>query len=189
MKKALYACLILATILACDKNDDDSPPPPVEKDVVDLFPANNEISGWTRYLEMRVATNETELEAMIDGEAPLFINRGFEKGADQKYTGSAGTAVDTLTIFICDMGDSANAHGIYGDRPHEMDTPWTGDNPGNEARIDETLLFAWDIEFWDGRYYCQVTIRDENKTEASRNIAKSFALNVSYEIRDTTSTD
>jgi len=188
MKKLLCASLILVAFFACKKTDDDDPPPPpADKDVVDLFPTNNEISGWTRYMTMRVAVNETELEAMIDGAAVAFINRGFVKGADQKYTGDAGGATDTLTLFICDMGDTANAHGIYDDLAQPTDTPWTGDNPGDEARIDENLLFAWDIEFRDGEFYCEVSIEDENKTEASKNVAKLFALNVSQAIRDTTS--
>lgn len=186
MRKLLCAGLIVVAFLACPKKDDDNPPP-VEKDVVDLFPTNSEISSWTRYLAMRVAVNETELEAMIDGAAPLFVNRGFVKGADQEYTGDVAGVTDTLTLFICDMDDTANAHGVYNDIPHEIHTPWTGDNPGNEARIDENILFGWDIEFWDGEFYCEVSIKDENKTDASLNIAKLFSLNVSQAIRDTAS--
>jgi hypothetical protein len=192
MRKIFCLSLLLALFLACAKNDDGDdppPPPPQEKDVVDLFPADNEISGWTRYSTMRTASNETELEAMIDGAAPIFINRGFVKGADQKYVGDVLGVTDTLTLFICDMDDTLGADGVYEDIPHEMHTPWDSTSPpwpGREARIDENLLFAWDIEFWGDKFYCEVTIKDENKTDASKNVAKLFCLNVSQAIYDTT---
>ena len=64
-----------------------------------------------------------------------------------------------------------------------METPWTGDNAGTEARIDESLLFDYRIDLRDSKFYVSIDIAD--KSDAGLSIAKLFARNVSSAIRDT----
>jgi hypothetical protein len=155
------------------------------KDVVDLMPLDNEISGWTRKGEMDIAENDAQLYDLIDGEGQVFIDHGFVKFARQWYQGDVSGTTRELQLRIFDMGDTANAKDVYDAVGTGAETPWDDNNAGVEARIDETLLFDYKIDFWDDRFYAWITIYEE-KTQAGLNITKLFALNVSDAIRDTT---
>ncbi len=168
---------LLFLLAACPKEDEQSEP----KDVVDLVPTDNEISGWSRAGEMSVAENETQLYALIDGEAVIYVENGFVKCAFQDYQGEVSGVLRNLELRIFDMGDTTNAKNVYHDSRVESgaETPWTEQgHAGVEARIDETSLFDYKIEFWQDRFYVWITIREE-KTPAGLNTAKLFALNVS----------
>jgi hypothetical protein len=83
------------------------------------------------------------------------------------------------------MGNSMNAQAVYHDSRIETGAErlWTeAGHAGTEARIDETLLFDYRIDFWEERFYVEIIIYDE-KTPAGLNIAKLFAINVSETIR------
>jgi len=83
------------------------------------------------------------------------------------------------------MGDTTNARAVYHDSRIETgaETPWIeAGHAGAEARIDETLLFDYRIDFWEDRFYVEVVIFEE-KTPQGLNIAKLFALNISEAIR------
>lgn len=177
MKKLLLLGLIfLFTFCATETQEG-------QKDVVELLPTDGEISGWTRSGGMQVANNETELFGLIDGEGQVYVDNGFVKCAFQTYTGDiAGTSID-LALRIFDMGNTTNAKNVYDDVGTGQETPWTDNHAGVEARIDETLLFDYKIDFWDDRFYVWITIY-ENKTQAALDVAKLFALNVSEAIRE-----
>jgi hypothetical protein len=182
MKKLLRLSLILAIFLACPKKNGDTPP----KDAVDLLPADNEISGWTKSSALQIAENATQLFDLIDGEGQIYVDDGFVKSAFQKYSGDISGATVELELRVFDMTDTANANKVYHDVATGTETPWTDQAPGQEARIDESGLFSYRLDFWDDKFYAWVTIND--KTAPGLDIAKLFCLNVSQAIRDTAST-
>lgn len=182
MKKMLIVILTGALFLACPKKDENNPPPP--KDVTDVMPTDNEISGWTKSSALQIAENATQLFALIDGEGQTYVDDGFVKCAFQKYSGDiSGTPVE-LELRIFDMGDTTNARKIYHDVAIGTEIPWIDQAPGVEARIYDPGMFSYRADFWDDKFYAWVTINDH--TDPGLNVAKLFALNVSQAIRDTT---
>jgi hypothetical protein len=162
--------------LACTESEG-----PTVSDVVDLVPIDNEISGWVRTGDMDVAENETQLYAFIDGEGVVYVDNGFVKSAFQEYQGEVTGNLRSIRLRIFDLGDTTNARAVYHDSRIETgtETPWTeAGHAGIEARIDETLLFDYRIDFWSSRFYAEIIIHEE-KTPQGLNIAKLFALNVS----------
>ena len=153
-------------------------------DVVTLVPGDNVISGWTRNAALTVCETGTQLLALIDGEGQTYVDNGFAKSAFQTYTGTVGSNVVSLNLRVFDMTDTTHAAAVYAAVSTGVETPWTGDNAGTEARIDESLLFDYRIDLRDGRFYVSIDIAD--KSDAGLSIAKLFARNVSSAIRDTT---
>jgi hypothetical protein len=177
MKNVLAFCVALFC-LTCTKPTNE----PV--DVVTLVPGDNEISGWTRSSAMQVAETGTQLEAIVDGEAVPYSDNHFAKCAFQNYTGDVGGSQVELDLRVFDMADTTNAKNVYAAVAAGTEVPWTGDNPGVEARTDESFLFAYRVEFRDSRFYYRADIMD--KSTAAQDVAKLFARNVSSAIRDTT---
>jgi hypothetical protein len=177
MKNVLAFCVALLC-LNCTKPTNE----PV--DVVTLVPGDNEISGWTRSSAMQVAETGTQLEAIVDGEAVPYSDNHFAKCAFQNYTGDVGGSQVELDLRVFDMADTTNAKNVYAAVAAGTEVPWTGDNPGVEARTDESFLFAYRVEFRDSRFYYRADIMD--KSTAAQDVAKLFARNVSSAIRDTT---
>ena len=164
--------------------DSTEPAPEQPRDVVILVPADNEIGGWTRSGAMQTAETPTQLEAIIDGEAIPYENNHFVKCAFQNFSGDIGGSAVELDLRIFDMGDTTNARNVYAEVAAGTEVPWTGDNPGVEARTDESFLFAYRVEFRDSRYYFRADIMD--KSTAAQDVVKLFARNVAAAIRDTT---
>jgi hypothetical protein len=154
------------------------------KDVTDLVPGDNEVQGWSRTSAMQVAETPTQLEALIDGESVPYENNHFVKCAFQNYSGDIGGTQVELDLRIFDMGDTTNAKNVYAEVAAGTEVPWTGDNPGVEARTDESFLFAYRVEFRDARFYFRADIME--KSTSAQDVAKLFARNVSAAIRDTT---
>jgi len=174
--RILLACCAALACLSCE-------PPTIEPvDVVTLAPTDNEISGWMRSTPMQVAETGTQLEAIIDGEAVPYEDNHFAKCAFQNYTGDIGGTQVELNLRVFDMADTANAKNVYAAVKAGTEVPWTGDNPGVEARTDESFLFAYRVEFRDGRFYFRADVMD--KSVAAQDVAKLFARNVSSAIRD-----
>jgi hypothetical protein len=148
------------------------------KDLVDLMPTDNEISNWARSGTMSTAENETQLCALIDGAAPLYTDNGFVKCAFQDYKSST----DSLEVRIYDQTDSTGAKNVYHNTASGTGTPWTTDPAGTEARIDETLLFDYRIDFRQDKFFVSITIY--NKTQSALDVAKFFAQNISSAITE-----
>ena len=149
-------------------------------DVATLVPGDNEISGWTRSSAMQVAETGTQLEAIIDGEAVPYEDNHFAKCAFQNYTGDIGGTQVELDLRVFDMADTTNVKNVYAAVAAGTEVPWSGDNPGVEARTDESFLFAYRVEFRDGRFFFRADIMD--KSAAAQDVAKLFARNVSSAI-------
>jgi len=157
------------------KVDSTEPAPTQPKDVVELVPLSDEISGWTRTGNMDVCETPDQLYALIDGEGQPYIDNGFLKCAFQSYTGNVAGNPIQLDLRIFDQTDSTHCSATFDAVATGSEIPWTGDNPGREARIEQSL-FAYKVDFWDGRYYVWVTI--QNNTEAGLSVAKLIAMNV-----------
>lgn len=169
MKRILTVFLVLLCI-ACDKD-----PAPQPKDVVELVPLSDEISGWTRTGDMSVCETDEQLYALIDGEGQPYIDNNFAKCAFQGYSGEVGGSTVALDLRIFDMADTTNCRAVYAAVATGGEVPWTGDNPGTEARIEQSL-FACRVDFWSGRFYAWFTIQDNS--DAGIAVAKLFAKNV-----------
>lgn len=175
-KLALFFITVLCIVCTGPTNE------PV--DVVTLVPGDNEISGWTRDAALTICETGTQLLALIDGEGQSYVDNGFAKSAFQTYTGTVGSNIVSLKLRVFDMTDTTHAAAVYTAVSTGVETPWTGDNAGTEARIDESLLFDYRIDLRDSRFYVSIDIAD--KSDAGLSIAKLFARNVSSAIRDTT---
>jgi hypothetical protein len=181
MKKILFLS-ILFFFFACPKSETTLE----EKDVVDLLPLDNEISGWTRSSATEIAENETQLWDLIDGAGQVYIDCGFVKCAFQTYAGTITGPVE-LQFRIFDMGDTSNAKDVYDELSTGSEIPWTDNHAGVEARyelITGIVSNYYELDFWDDKFYTWIEINDGE--QAALDVAKIFALNVSDAIRDTT---
>lgn len=142
-----------------------------------LLPVDNEISGWGTLGSYIEADDYQSLYDIIDGGAQIFIDNGFESGVFQVYTGSIGGGSD-VTVRIYDQGSEANARTVYDKVAAGIDIPWNG--AGTEARIDESALASYTIEFCQQNFFVQVII--EQKTDESLSIAELFATHISQKI-------
>ena len=151
--------------------------------VIDLLPQDNEISGWVRDGAYKLATNYQELYDIIDGEAQVYVDHGFVEAVFQDYKGTIGQEEVSLEVRIFDMGASSNAKDVYDAVGTGGETPWNDPNhAGEEARIDETQLFSYSIDFWKDRFFSRVTIKKKNDEALS--VAKTFCINISDAIGD-----
>jgi hypothetical protein len=166
------------------KADSTAAVPVKPRDCVDLVPTGNEISGWSRSGNMAVCENQTQLFDLIDGEAQTYVDNGFVKSAFQDFGGTVSGNPVTLKLRVFDMGDTAHARGVFVAAATGSETPWTGDNPGAEARIDESLLFDYRIDYRSSKFYVSVDIAD--KSDAGLSIARLFSFNIDGAIKDTT---
>jgi len=179
MIRILLIFVTTLLFLACTEEEG-----PTVIDVVDLVPASNEISGWMRDGNMDVAENETQLYQLINGAGVVFVDHGFVKSAFQEYTGEVSGNLRSIRLRIFDLGDTTNARAVYHDSRIEtgLETPWTeAGHAGTEARIDNSSLYDYRIDFWKDRFYVEIVIFEE-QTLQGLNIAKLFALNVSEAI-------
>ncbi|HEC77626.1 MAG TPA: hypothetical protein ENI34_00605 [candidate division WOR-3 bacterium] len=180
--KKLLVFLILLLVVFCTKEETQIEP----KDVVELVPLDNEISGWTRSSAMEIAENETQLYDIIDGAGQVYIDNNFVKFVRQFYEGDISGAV-TIELHIADMNDTVNAKNVYDDQATGNEIPWTNDNAGVEARYKLVTGIAvnyYELDFWDDKFYSWIYIGDDS--DAALDVAKLFALNISEAIRDTT---
>jgi hypothetical protein len=145
----------------------------------DMLPYDNDISGWIRLGTYDEANDYDGLYDLIDGGAEVFIDNGFVSAAFQIYNNceeSVCTAPVHLRIY--DQGNEANAQAVYDKAATGIGIPWDG--AGAEARVDESGLASYMVEFWRRSFFVQVIIED--RTEEALSIAKLFASHVSREI-------
>jgi hypothetical protein len=142
---------------------------------VDLLPDDDDISGWTRVGTYDEASDYDALYELINGDAEIFIDNGFVSAAFQEYT-SGGLGVE---LRIYDQGSGTNAIAVYDIVATGIGIAWDG--AGTEARIDESGLASYTVEFWQRNFFVQVIV--EEKTDEALNTAKLFASDVSSEIR------
>lgn len=146
-----------------------------------LLPDNNDISGWETIGAYEEANDYDSLYDLIDGGAEVFIDNGFVSAAFQIYQNCAGGACSDVQIHvrIYDQGSEANAKATYNKVFTGIGVSWN--ETGQEARIDESGLASYSVEFWKRNMYVQVVI--EEKSDEALNIAKLFASHISSQIR------
>lgn len=179
MKGFLVLCF-LCVLFGCGGNDSDETKSLLNP--IDLIPRDNEISGWARLGTYDEANDYDSLYAVIDGGAQVFIDNGFVSAVFQQYkcvSSSSECATALVSLRIYDQGSEENAQKVYDTVATGIGTPWNG--AGTEARIDESAIASYTIEFWRKNFYVQVIIDD--KSDEALNIAKLFASHVSGKIR------
>jgi len=146
----------------------------------DMLPEDNDISGWAGLGAYEEANDYDGLYDLINGGAEVFIDNGFVSAAFHVYENCIGEVCSTALVHlrIYDQGTEDNAVATYDKVATGIGIPWDG--AGMEARIDESGLASYTVEFWQRSFFVQVII--EEKTDEALNIAKLFASHVSSEI-------
>ena len=146
----------------------------------DLLPDDNDISGGESVGVYDEANDYDALYDLINGGAELYIDNGFVSAAFQIYIACVGGACSDVPVHvrIYDQGTEANAVAVYDRIATGIGIPWNG--AGVEARVDESGLATYTIEFWQRNLFVQVLI--EEKSDDALNIAKLFASHISKKI-------
>jgi len=146
----------------------------------DLLPALGAFTGWTKG-DFAQMDNYTELYAVIDGGAEIYVQHGFVEGVKQVYNGSISGSAADLDLYVYDQGSETNCAALLDETeiiPNAM-TAWnTGNAKVEEAYLDETLPFDIVIKLRADRFYVQVRVDKGNDDAAAKNVAQSFALAV-----------
>jgi len=171
----LYIFIILA-ICSCSSDKTDSQNGGILSPI-ELLPADEEISGWYALGVYDEADDYESLYYIIDGGAQVFIDNGFLTGIFQIYVSSTGFGSE-ITLRIYDQGNEKNAKAVYDKIATGIGIPWNG--AGTDARIDESALASYTIEFWQKNFFVQVII--QQKTDVALNIAEIFASHISKKI-------
>jgi len=171
-----WILLIIIALCGCGEDSGDSDGTSLLTPTY-LLPDDNEISGWEGIDAHQEANDLDSLYELINGGAEIFIDNGFISAAFQTYNSCIGGVCSTapVQLRIYDQGDSANSLAVYNRVGSGIGIPWDG--AGTEARIDESALAAYTIEFWKSNFFVQVVIED--KTDEALNIAKLFASQIS----------
>ena len=146
-----------------------------------LLPDDDEISGWKILGAYEEANDYDSLYALINGGAEIFIDNGFISSVFQIYQRCVdGVCLGALlNLRIYDQANETNAKTTYDKVSTGISIPWKG--AGTEARIDESGLASYMVEFWQRNFFVQVII--EEKSDDSLNIVKLFASHIASKIR------
>jgi hypothetical protein len=118
----------------------DSPAEPAA-----LLPGSDDLPGWVRSTEPEVFDADTLYE-YINGQAPLFLDYGFQDVATAEYTGTADDR--SLVVDIYRMVGSAEAFGIFAAERTPGDLPA---DVGVDGYVGSNVL-----NFWKGPYYVKL---------------------------------
>ena len=190
MKKTLNIALILSilcgfclTISSCE--EEESPNGgngnPSLAVPADFLPTNEDIDGWDTSGEMIEMQDGPELTDVINGGAEIYIEHGFVEGVHQNYTGTIQGLNKQLTIKIYDMGNSDDCTALFSDSRiiPPVNSPM---NFGDEGRLDEGLLFAYNLEFRSGKYYVRLELDKSGVESEALSVIQIFASEVEYNI-------
>jgi len=146
--------------------------------VLDLRVGDQEVPGWilgTGPGDLQEAWDYPSLYLIIDGGAELYIEYNFQYAVQQLYYRQISGLDSNLTLWITDQGTPEDAQGLYNDPLFAPPFTTPVDTIGEEARLDEGLLFDWSLEFWRDRYYVNVIIGKEHDPEEALQAAATFA--------------
>lgn len=171
----LSSLVISLLLLGCKEPSGSSDDPTAEG----LLPKENEVSGWVfdtdSLCNEGTANDQQSLFDIIDGGALEYTNRGFVEGAYKGYNdGSYGICVE-----IYNQGSSANALSVYQAMEDGVYMPVS--SLGSNARLDTALLFNYEIELAEDKFFVRLTTVDI-KTEQYKQAAISIAQNIVSEI-------
>jgi hypothetical protein len=122
-------------------------------DITTLFPASNEITGWTTSAAVAVYDTHT-VWGPYDGGAIPFVDNDMQYMGVQTYTNNG----NEVQIQLYDQGSAANARIIYGIKKSEFATYETVAGLGDSARADKLSgMFTYTFEFLRGQYYATIS--------------------------------
>ena len=145
---------------------------------INLLPMDDEISGWKRSERVLQASKEEEFYKLFNGGAVLYIKHGVKFFVGQSYKGPKGL---DLEVYIFYHGSSQNVQNLYGD---PFNKPTSGKeiaHLGEKARIDESAVFCYGVEFIQEGFFVRVIIQD--RTEEGLNVALKFARMIANRIK------
>lgn len=178
--RLIFTLSAIALLVGCSE---DNPQKTATLQPADLLPASGEISGWDKVTGPGngEASDPPSLLNLIDGGAEIYIEYGFVEGVIQDYQGTIGSESSTLVLWIFDQGSAANAEELFDDERLNFSnlTPW---DQGDEAVIDETLLFQIAIHLRAERFYLRVIIDKNDDEVTALATAQDFALAVVEDI-------
>lgn len=172
----LFICLIVLIIISgCAEESEDSDRAMLAP--ADLLPDDYDISAWRKLNIYDEANDFDGLHDFIGSEAGMFVDEGFASAVFQWYEECINDVCSLVKIHLSvyDQGDSENAMAVYERVDKGVSVPWDG--AGTEARIDESKLEEYVVEFWQRNFFIQVGI--EEKSDKSLNVAKLFASHIS----------
>ncbi len=143
----------------------------------DLLPKDGEVHGWTRSGAVRSASDAEGLYDLINGAADFYIGHNFKALAGQTYEGSQGWL---LEVEIYDVGEPAHARALYRDPKVARTSNRSLKNVDTEARVDESRVLDYGVEFRKGRFFVRVVVFE--KGEDALNAAVLFAAHISRRI-------
>jgi hypothetical protein len=185
LAKITFAVLLVACIASCSNNEENGGNGEGTIFPWDLFPGDNEISGWVKDGAAETATTTQELWDLINGEGQVYIDHGFSSCGRQVYDGSlSGSPVEIHYLYIYDQGTDSNAVDVYNDPRSGLGSPWTDDPAGTEARINDTGLDSYTIDFYQSKYFVKITIMRKNNE--ALDVIKLFCHNISDKMPSST---
>lgn len=177
MKNLLLGLFIVFNFISCTKSESTEPEVVT---VQDLLPKNEEITGWSNGTDSWYATNNDDLNAAINGEAPIYTNNGFVEAIKQSYEGIVLGNSALINIRIFDQGNSSNSKAVFDEITLQLSNPinWSASS-GTETKIERFQL-SQKIIFWNSKYYvfCSISMGSDE----ALNVLKTFANNVDSKI-------
>jgi hypothetical protein len=143
--------------------------------ILDMLPADREVGDWARSGQARLISEESGLYQQIDGAAPKYIDRGWQRSVYVEYRQGSRS----IQVAIHDMGDEANAENLYNYDlpPAREEVPLAvPDDPGAALVIDLGLATAYAAKAHTKSYYLELTI--DEKSDAAKASLKLFATQV-----------
>jgi hypothetical protein len=135
-----------------------------------MLPADNQIAAWARSgTPVQVGGADAALYNMIDGAAPLYLDRGWVRSAYATYQQSGST----IQVAIYDMGNAENAQGLFA---FEMPVSRIQINNLPTAVVEMGLPTAYRSYAWNGQYVIEISIDDHSN--AALTYIEMFALNI-----------
>jgi hypothetical protein len=133
--------------------------------LLDMLPADNEVGTWVQTGGVSLITDQTGLYNRIDGAAPKYIDRGWVSSVYVNYSQGART----ITVALHDMGNDANAQGIFN---FAKPSAWQPINGLSNAVLDMSLSSAYAAYAYLDHFYIELSISE--KDDASRTSIELF---------------
>ncbi|NQS98436.1 MAG: T9SS type A sorting domain-containing protein [candidate division Zixibacteria bacterium] len=146
----------------------------------DILPFDQEIPGWLYGNEPgdhMEAYDENTLYAIIDGEAPVYLQNNFQYAIQQIYHGEIAAQTEDLRFWLTDQGDSASAASLYHDPFIASGEYQIINGLGDEARLDTSALFDYTVEMRYDRFYLSLIASKEYDPDFTEDLLIGFAEN------------
>lgn len=120
----------------------------------------DDIPGWKKVGPLWEAKNQEELYSHINGGATIFIKYGFQSSAGQIYHNPEGIEVE-VSLYALEAKEKAKQ--LFNDPLLKPPQSKKLENLGEDARVDESGLFWYTVEFIQGPFFVRVIVQDKSK--------------------------